>query len=63
MLCFYSGMFVKSIDICLFFIAMMGIGYFLNYSIRIIVAINWKRYHLCTYPLHIWIVVRNLFEF
>uniref|UniRef100_A0A2P2LWS6 Uncharacterized protein MANES_14G066700 n=1 Tax=Rhizophora mucronata TaxID=61149 RepID=A0A2P2LWS6_RHIMU len=23
----------------------------------IIVAINWKRYHLCTYPLHIWIVV------
>ncbi|KAK9684721.1 hypothetical protein RND81_10G227600 [Saponaria officinalis] len=25
--------------------------------IRIIVAVNWKRYHLCTYPLHIWIVV------
>ncbi|MCD7468807.1 E3 ubiquitin-protein ligase sis3, partial [Datura stramonium] len=23
----------------------------------IIVAINWKRYHLCIYPLHIWIVV------
>ncbi|KAK7350612.1 hypothetical protein VNO77_09427 [Canavalia gladiata] len=22
-----------------------------------IVAINWKRYHSCTYPLHIWIVV------
>ncbi|KAE9453800.1 hypothetical protein C3L33_14347, partial [Rhododendron williamsianum] len=26
-------------------------------TIRIIVAINWKRYHFCTYPLHIWIVV------
>jgi hypothetical protein len=24
---------------------------------RVIVAINWKRYHSCTYPLHIWIVV------
>ncbi|XP_061952481.1 E3 ubiquitin-protein ligase SIS3-like isoform X5 [Populus nigra] len=24
---------------------------------RIIVAINWKRYRLCTYPLHIWIMV------
>lgn len=23
----------------------------------IIVSINWKRYHPCTYPLHIWIVV------
>lgn len=23
----------------------------------IIVAINWKRYHLCIHPLHIWIVV------
>ncbi|CAJ2660842.1 unnamed protein product [Trifolium pratense] len=23
----------------------------------VIVAINWKRYHSCTYPLHIWIVV------
>ncbi|KAM7273712.1 hypothetical protein ACFE04_028376 [Oxalis oulophora] len=23
----------------------------------IIVAINWKRYQFCTYPLHIWIVV------
>ncbi|KAK2975500.1 hypothetical protein RJ640_005239, partial [Escallonia rubra] len=28
-----------------------------NWTFRIIVAINWKRYHLCTYPLHIWIVV------
>lgn len=26
-------------------------------TIRIIVAINWKRYDLCTYPLHIWIMV------
>jgi E3 ubiquitin-protein ligase SIS3 len=24
---------------------------------RVIVAINWKRYHSCTFPLHIWIVV------
>ncbi|XP_054822747.1 E3 ubiquitin-protein ligase SIS3-like isoform X2 [Prosopis cineraria] len=24
---------------------------------RVIVAINWKRYHTCTHPLHIWIVV------
>jgi hypothetical protein len=24
---------------------------------RVIVAINWKRYHSCTSPLHIWIVV------
>ncbi|KAG5415195.1 hypothetical protein IGI04_002762 [Brassica rapa subsp. trilocularis] len=24
---------------------------------KIIVAINWKRYHTCHYPLHIWIVV------
>ncbi|KAK9203110.1 hypothetical protein WN943_013364 [Citrus x changshan-huyou] len=34
-------------------------GCFLYYYVanRIIVAINWKRYHLCTYPLHIWIVV------
>ncbi|XP_077253674.1 SUGAR-INSENSITIVE 3 isoform X2 [Tasmannia lanceolata] len=23
----------------------------------IIVSINWRRYHFCTYPLHIWIVV------
>ncbi|XP_047316919.1 E3 ubiquitin-protein ligase SIS3-like [Impatiens glandulifera] len=23
----------------------------------IVVAINWKRYHLCAHPLHIWIVV------
>lgn len=23
----------------------------------IIVSINWKRYHSCTYPLHIWILV------
>ncbi|KAF2314691.1 hypothetical protein GH714_030037 [Hevea brasiliensis] len=28
-----------------------------NQHLLIIVAINWKRYHLCTYPLHIWIVV------
>lgn len=42
-------------------------GCFLYYYVanRIIVAINWKRYHLCTYPLHIWIVVgfRNFEEF
>ncbi|RDX70957.1 E3 ubiquitin-protein ligase SIS3, partial [Mucuna pruriens] len=24
---------------------------------RVIVAINWRRYRSCTYPLHIWIVV------
>lgn len=29
---------------------------------RVIVAINWKRYHACTYPLHIWIVV-GVFNF
>ena len=22
-------------------------------------AINWKRYHLCRYPLHVWIVVSS----
>ncbi|KAK3225095.1 hypothetical protein Dsin_004957 [Dipteronia sinensis] len=34
-------------------------GFFLSMLATsvIIVAINWKRYHLCTYPLHIWIVV------
>ncbi|KAG2329676.1 hypothetical protein Bca52824_000856 [Brassica carinata] len=30
---------------------------FLNLLCRIIVAINWKRYRKCEYPLHIWIVV------
>ncbi|KAE8676169.1 E3 ubiquitin-protein ligase SIS3 [Hibiscus syriacus] len=33
-----------------FFLCMLAISV-------IIVAINWKRYHHCTYPLHIWIVV------
>nr|GLL36219.1 E3 ubiquitin-protein ligase SIS3 [Ipomoea trifida]GME13273.1 E3 ubiquitin-protein ligase SIS3-like [Ipomoea batatas] len=34
-------------------------GFFLSMlaTSRIIVAINWKRYHSCVYPLHIWIVV------
>ncbi|XP_051123309.1 E3 ubiquitin-protein ligase SIS3 [Andrographis paniculata] len=34
-------------------------GFFLSMLATsiIIVAINWDRYHLCTYPLHIWIVV------
>lgn len=34
-------------------------GFFLSMLATsvIIVAINWRRYHLCTYPLHIWIVV------
>ncbi|XP_058194581.1 E3 ubiquitin-protein ligase SIS3 [Rhododendron vialii] len=34
-------------------------GFFLSMLATsiIIVAINWKRYHFCTYPLHIWIVV------
>ncbi|KAL3374746.1 hypothetical protein AABB24_006305 [Solanum stoloniferum] len=34
-------------------------GFFLSMLATsiIIVAINWKRYHLCIYPLHIWIVV------
>ncbi|XWS50973.1 hypothetical protein CRYUN_Cryun12cG0136600 [Craigia yunnanensis] len=34
-------------------------GFFLSMLVTsvIIVAINWQRYHLCTYPLHIWIVV------
>ncbi|KAK4402387.1 E3 ubiquitin-protein ligase SIS3 [Sesamum angolense] len=34
-------------------------GFFLSMLATsiIIVAINWKRYHLCAYPLHIWIVV------
>ncbi|GJR41595.1 E3 ubiquitin protein ligase SIS3-like protein isoform X3 [Tanacetum coccineum] len=34
-------------------------GFFLSMLATsiIIVAINWKRYHLCTHPLHIWIVV------
>ncbi|XP_068638942.1 E3 ubiquitin-protein ligase SIS3-like [Aristolochia californica] len=34
-------------------------GFFLSMLATsvIIVAINWKHYHLCTYPLHIWIVV------
>ncbi|GAB4845653.1 E3 ubiquitin-protein ligase sis3, variant 2 [Ancistrocladus abbreviatus] len=36
-----------------FFLSMLATIRF----IRIIVAINWKRYHLCTHPLHIWIVV------
>ncbi|KAH9611761.1 hypothetical protein KSS87_009025 [Heliosperma pusillum] len=33
-------------------------GFFLSMLATsvIIVAVNWKRYHLCTYPLHIWIV-------
>ncbi|CAN4100482.1 unnamed protein product [Withania somnifera] len=33
-------------------------GFFLSMLATsiIIVAINWKRYHLCIYPLHIWIV-------
>ncbi|KAK4479319.1 hypothetical protein RD792_014830 [Penstemon davidsonii] len=29
-------------------------GFFL--SMLATMAINWKRYHLCTYPLHVWIV-------
>ncbi|XP_044479673.1 E3 ubiquitin-protein ligase SIS3-like isoform X1 [Mangifera indica] len=34
-------------------------GFFLSMLVTsvIIVAINWKRYYLCPYPLHIWIVV------
>ncbi|KAL4279177.1 hypothetical protein GQ457_03G011810 [Hibiscus cannabinus] len=34
-------------------------GFFLSMLATsvIIVAINWKRYHDCTYPLHIWIMV------
>eukprot|EP00261_Vitis_vinifera_P040774 XP_019082017.1 PREDICTED: E3 ubiquitin-protein ligase SIS3 isoform X2 [Vitis vinifera] len=34
-------------------------GFFLSMLATsvIIVAINWKRYDLCTYPLHIWIMV------
>ncbi|KAJ6765254.1 E3 UBIQUITIN-PROTEIN LIGASE SIS3 [Salix koriyanagi] len=34
-------------------------GFFLSMlaTSAIIVAINWKRYHICTYPLHIWIMV------
>ncbi|CAI9773773.1 unnamed protein product [Fraxinus pennsylvanica] len=34
-------------------------GFFLSMLATsiIIVAINWRRYHLCTHPLHIWIVV------
>lgn len=34
-------------------------GFFLSMLATsvVIVAINWKRYHSCTYPLHIWIVV------
>ncbi|PPR92571.1 hypothetical protein GOBAR_AA28101 [Gossypium barbadense] len=34
-------------------------GFFLSMLATsvIIVAINWKRYHHCAYPLHIWIVV------
>lgn len=31
-----------------------------TWTCRVIVAINWKRYHSCTYPLHIWIVVGSL---
>ncbi|KAF5198667.1 E3 ubiquitin-protein ligase sis3 [Thalictrum thalictroides] len=33
-------------------------GFFLSMLATsvIIVAINWKRYHLCTHPLHMWIV-------
>lgn len=33
-------------------------GFFLSMlaTSAIIVAINWKRYHLCKYPLHVWIV-------
>lgn len=31
--------------------------FFNHLTYRVIVAINWKRYHSCTYPLHIWIVV------
>uniref|UniRef100_A0A0D6QZ54 RING-type domain-containing protein n=2 Tax=Araucaria cunninghamii TaxID=56994 RepID=A0A0D6QZ54_ARACU len=34
-------------------------GFFLSMlaTSAIIVSINWRRYHSCTYPLHIWIVV------
>lgn len=34
-------------------------GFFLSMlaTSAIIVSINWKRYHSCTYPLHIWILV------
>ncbi|PKA63869.1 E3 ubiquitin-protein ligase SIS3 [Apostasia shenzhenica] len=34
-------------------------GFFLSMLATsvIIVSISWKRYHLCVYPLHIWIVV------
>ncbi|TXG50293.1 hypothetical protein EZV62_022817 [Acer yangbiense] len=42
-----------------FFLSMLATSIFFNdfVAVRIIVAINWKRYRLCTYPLHIWIVV------
>ncbi|KAJ7529505.1 hypothetical protein O6H91_15G053800 [Diphasiastrum complanatum] len=33
-----------------FFLAMLATSV-------IVVSINWARYHLCSYPLHIWIVV------
>lgn len=26
---------------------------------RVIVSINWKKYHTCVHPLHIWIVVSS----
>ncbi|KAJ0755101.1 putative transcription factor C2H2 family [Helianthus annuus] len=34
-------------------------GFFLSMLATsiIIIAINWKHYHMCTHPLHIWIVV------
>ncbi|KAL9326500.1 hypothetical protein ACSQ67_007145 [Phaseolus vulgaris] len=38
------------------FLAMLATSVY-PFTIQVIVAINWKRYHSCTYPLHIWIVV------
>ncbi|KAG9449987.1 hypothetical protein H6P81_009952 [Aristolochia fimbriata] len=34
-------------------------GFFMSTlaTAAIIITVNWKQYHLCTYPLHIWIVV------
>ncbi|KAK4383220.1 E3 ubiquitin-protein ligase SIS3 [Sesamum angolense] len=32
-------------------------GFFLSMLATKLLSINWKRYHSCTYPLHIWIVV------
>ncbi|KAG6485838.1 hypothetical protein ZIOFF_054403 [Zingiber officinale] len=40
-----------------FFLSMLATSMYPWSLIGIIVSINWKRYHLCTHPLHIWIVV------